>query len=70
MKNHSILVIGSGIFLLSSLILSDAYAYIDPGSASMFIQMLIGALVGVAITVKIYWHKLKFKFEEKFKSKK
>ena len=47
----------------------NAYAYIDPGSGSMIIQMLIGALVGVGITVKIYWNSLKFKFDEKFKSR-
>ncbi len=27
-------------------LVSDAYAYIDPGSGSMIIQMLIGVLVG------------------------
>jgi len=36
-------------------LISDAYAYIDPGSGSMIIQMIIGVLVGVGITVKIYW---------------
>ena len=44
------------------LLVSDAYAYIDPGSGSMIIQMIIGALVGVGITVKIYWYRLKEKF--------
>ncbi len=43
-------------------LVSDAYAYIDPGSGSMIIQMIIGVLVGVGITVKIYWYKLKEKF--------
>ena len=43
-------------------LISDAYAYIDPGSGSMIIQMLIGALVGVGITMKIYWYKIKEKF--------
>jgi len=40
----------------------DAYAYIDPGSGSIIIQAIIGALVGVGITVKIYWYKIKEKF--------
>lgn len=39
----------------------DAYAYIDPGTGSMFIQAIIGALVGVGITIKIYWHKIQEK---------
>lgn len=50
-----------GISLLHSLIISDAYAYIDPGSGSLVIQIIIGALVGAGITLKIYWHKFKEK---------
>jgi len=42
--------------------ISDAFAYIDPGSGSLVIQMIIGALVGVGITIKLYWYKLKEKF--------
>ncbi len=68
MKNNSILTISLGVFLLGTFVSSEAYAYIDPGSGSMIIQMLIGALVGVGITIKIYWNRLKFKFDEKFKS--
>ena len=48
--------------LFRGLFVSDAYAYIDPGSGSMFIQVIIGALVGVGIAIKMYWEKIKFKF--------
>ena len=41
---------------------SSAYAYIDPGTGSLVIQIIIGALVGVGITLKIYWYKFKDKF--------
>jgi len=68
MKNNNVLTISLGVFLLGSFVSSEAYAYIDPGSGSMILQMLVGVLVGVAITIKIYWNRLKFKFEEKFKS--
>ena len=68
MKNNSVLKISLGVFLLSTFVSSEAYAYIDPGSGSMIFQMLIGVLVGVGITIKIYWTRLKFKFQEKFKS--
>ncbi len=51
------------IFLISQgVFVSDAYAYLDPGSASIILQALVGVFIGVAITIKIYWHKLKFKF--------
>jgi len=48
--------------LLPGFIISDAYAYLDPGSGSIVIQAIIGALVGVGITIKVYWEKLKMKF--------
>jgi len=48
-----------GISLLHVFTISDAYAYIDPASGSLVIQIIIGALVGVGITVKIYWYRLK-----------
>jgi len=48
--------------LFRGLFVSDAYAYIDPASGSMFIQVIIGALVGVGITMKLYWAKIRFKF--------
>ena len=47
--------------LSRGLFVSDAYAYIDPASGSMFIQVIIGALVGVGITLKLYWAKIRFK---------
>ena len=43
----------------------NAYAYIDPGSGSIIIQALIGTLVGVGITLKIYWYKIREKFLSK-----
>ena len=68
MKNNSVLTISLGVFLLGTFVSSEAYAYIDPGSGTLFLQMLIGVLVGVGITIKLYWNRLKFKFQEKFKS--
>jgi hypothetical protein len=35
--------------------------YLDPGSGSMVIQMLIGALVGVGISLKVFWYRIKAK---------
>ncbi len=67
MKNNSVLTISLGVFLLGTFVSSEAYAYIDPGSGSMILQMLLGTLVGVGIAIKIYWNRIKFKFEDKFK---
>ena len=45
--------------------IQSAYAYIDPGTGSMVVQVLIGALVGLSIAIKVYWYKLKEKFMRK-----
>lgn len=36
-----------------------SYAYLDPGSASYTLQMLIALAVSAAFVVKAYWAKLK-----------
>ena len=33
--------------------------YIDPGSGSLLLQVLIGGLLGLALTIKLYWRKIK-----------
>jgi len=35
------------------------YAYLDPGTGSYLIQMLIAAVVGVGFAVKLYWSRIK-----------
>jgi len=35
--------------------------YIDPGSATAFMAMIIGAIAGVGMTLKMYWFKIKQK---------
>lgn len=62
----SLIPIISIILLFSGTVISDAYAYIDPGSGSIVIQALIGALVGVGITLKVYWAKIRMAIETKF----
>ena len=57
----SILLLSRGFFV------SDAYAYLDPGTGSVILQALIGVIAGVLIALKIYWYKLKEKFLDKTK---
>ena len=35
-----------------------ALAYLDPGSGSMFLQLLLGGVAGVVMILKLYWHRL------------
>lgn len=33
--------------------------YLDPGSSSILIQVLLGGVVGLAAIVKLYWNKIR-----------
>lgn len=35
-----------------------AAAYLDPGSGSMLLQVLLGGVAGVAVIAKLYWGRL------------
>ncbi len=56
MKSYTIILV---LLFSTGYFISDAYAYLDPGTGSIIIQALIGALVGIGITLKIYWQKFK-----------
>ncbi|MBG0785917.1 MAG: hypothetical protein H0S79_12540 [Anaerolineaceae bacterium] len=32
--------------------------YLDPGSGSFIIQMLLAGLLGIAVAIRIYWKKI------------
>jgi len=51
--------------ILLAIPILDAYAYLDPSSGNIVIQMLIGILVGISITIKMYWIKIKMVFSKK-----
>jgi hypothetical protein len=37
------------------------FAYLDPGSSSMIVQMFLGGLAAVGVALKLYWRRfLKF----------
>jgi len=46
------------VFFLSLTVPSAAYAYLDPGSGSMLLQLVLGGLAGLAVIAKLYWHRL------------
>ncbi len=57
------------IFTLSFLILAvqDTYAYIDPGTGSYLLQLMLAGFLGLAFTMKIYWQKIKIFFLRLFR---
>ena len=36
--------------------------YLDPGSGSLILQIILAVLLGVGVTVKIYWGKIRSLF--------
>tara|TARA_Y100000996_G_scaffold66815_1_gene45166 strand:+ start:342 stop:503 length:162 start_codon:yes stop_codon:yes gene_type:complete len=44
--------------------LTTISGYIDPGSATAFMAMIIGAIAGVGMTVKMYWFRIKQKISK------
>lgn len=56
-------IVVAGLALMMTV---PAYAYIDPGTGSLIVQGVIGAIAAAGITLKLYWHKLKiFFFKDK-----
>ena len=51
-------------FLIFGLILYELHNYIDPGSFSALIAMLIGGIAGAGMTLKLYWYKIKQKIQK------
>ena len=61
MRKHLNLIVGIWLFLLGIYFLSalNAFSYIDPGSGSYVLQILIASVLGILTLMKIYWSKLK-----------
>ena len=55
MKNVVSAAIVVVVLLLSA---SDAHAYLDAGTGSMLMQLLVGGVAGLLVLVKLYWHRL------------
>jgi hypothetical protein len=43
-----------------------AHAYIDPGSGSFMLQMLVASLIGGSLTIKMYFKNIKEKLKNLF----
>jgi hypothetical protein len=34
------------------------FGYLDPGTGSMLVQLVVGGLAAIAVTAKFYWRRL------------
>jgi len=56
--------------LFYSISVHNAYAYLDPGSGSLIIQVLIAFALGISYYIKINWKKLITFFNNHFPKRK
>ena len=47
------------IFTLAALMAQPAFAYIDPGSGSAIMSVIIGFFVAIGVLTKTFWYKIK-----------
>jgi hypothetical protein len=65
LSRHAALLAIGGLALLLGLP-RPSHAYIDPGTGSYVIQILIAAFISVGFAVKVFWRKIKAFFLKVF----
>jgi len=50
------------VIVLLLLMFTDAVAYLDPGTGSMLLQVILGGIAAVGVAIKLYWHKIRAAF--------
>lgn len=58
MRSRYYIAIVSALLIASS----PAYAYLDPGTGSLLLQAIIGAIAMMMATGKLWWYRLKSLF--------
>ena len=53
------------LLIVAVAIPTPAFAYIDPGTGSFVVQGIIAAVVGVGVTLKMFWGRIKAAFTGK-----
>jgi hypothetical protein len=56
MKNSSFFVMVN-VLLMMIVGSNTAWAYIDPGTGSMVLQLLLGGIAGAVVIFKLYWRR-------------
>jgi hypothetical protein len=46
-----------------------AWAYLDPGTGSMMLQLLLGGIAGTMVVGKLYWHRFRGFVSSRFSGK-
>jgi hypothetical protein len=59
-RNALVVAILTGIGLVT--FTHDAYAYLDPGTASIFLQGIIGGIAATLAVGAVYWQRVRYFF--------
>lgn len=46
-------------FLFLILCSQPAWAYLDPGTGSMLLQVILGGIAAIGVALKLFWHKIR-----------
>jgi hypothetical protein len=46
-------------FVLLFTTAEPAFAYLDPGTGSMLLQVILGGFAAVGVAIKLFWHKIR-----------
>ena len=52
------------VFAIALGISTNAYAYLDPATGSMLLQLTLAGIAATIVTAKVYWSKLKAMFRK------
>ncbi len=66
MKTLKLIFVTGSFFFISGV---PAFSYIDPGTGSIILQALLGAIAAIGTTITLYYQKIK-NFISKLKKKK
>lgn len=47
------------LILALALFTEPAWAYLDPGTGSMLLQVILGGIAAVGVALKLGWHKIR-----------
>jgi hypothetical protein len=57
-RGPRLIVYVASVLLFSLIAAPSAHAYIDPGSSSFIVQMLIGAAAGAGLAIATFWRRI------------
>jgi hypothetical protein len=57
-KRADVFLCIAGVLVAMVVYAPPAYAYVDPGTGGLVLQLLLGGVAGALVIVKLYWEKL------------